>query len=119
MPINYNYDAQRFFEKYMFDMRSSGREEKVELYFGANFHERSMRTKPAGIPTMIVPGKRTSGIASPDWGTAMAQIPWYLYLYYGDKILLEDFYPNIKGWVEFIETIKVLGTVILDWCGSL
>ncbi len=119
LPMIYNYDAQRFFQKYMFDVRSSAREEKVELYFGRDFHDRSMVTKPIGIPTMIVPGKRTSGIASPDWGTAMVQIPWYLYLYYGDLALLKNFYSDMKVWVEYIEGIKEDGIIphgLGDWC---
>jgi alpha-L-rhamnosidase len=115
----YNYGAQHFFNKYMFDMRSSAREEKEELYFGESFHDRSIVTKPAGIPTMIVPGKRTSGVASPDWGTAMVQIPWYLYVYYGDRLILEDFYPDMKTWVEYIHELKEDGIVphgLGDWC---
>lgn len=118
-PMIYNYDAQRFFQKYMFDMRSSARTEQEELYFGYDFHDRSIVKKPRGVPTMIVPGKRTSGCASPDWGTAMVQIPWYLYLYYGDRILLEDFYPDMKFWVEYIEGIKEEGIIphgLGDWC---
>ena len=115
----YNFGIQQFLEKYVFDMRSSGREEKVELYFAESFHHRSMVTKPAGIPTMIVPGKRTSGTATPDWGTAMTQVPWYLYVYYGDRLLLEDFYPDMKVWVEYIEGIKEDGIIphgLGDWC---
>jgi alpha-L-rhamnosidase len=115
----YNYRAQRLFVKYMFDMRSSAREEKEELYFAESFHHRSMIMKPAGVPTMIVPGKRTSGVASPDWGTAIVQIPWYLYVYYGDRVILEDFYPDMKTWVEYIHGIKEDGIVphgLGDWC---
>jgi alpha-L-rhamnosidase len=118
-PMIYNYDAQRFFQKYMFDMRSSAREEKEELYFGESFNVRSMVKKPAGVPTMIVPGKRTSGCATPDWGTAMVQIPWYLYLYYGDRILLEDFYPDMELWVAYVEGMKEDGIIphgLGDWC---
>jgi alpha-L-rhamnosidase len=115
----YNYGAQHFFDKYMFDMRSSGREEKQELYFGKGFHDRSIVTKPAGIPTMIVPGKRTSGVASPDWGTAMVQIPWYLYVYYGDRGILEEFYQDMKTWVEYVHGIREDGIIphgLGDWC---
>jgi alpha-L-rhamnosidase len=60
----YNYDAQRFMTKYMFDMRSSARNEKKELHFGESFMDRSIFKKPKGVPTMIVPGKRTSGMAT-------------------------------------------------------
>ena len=114
-----NFDARLFLNKYLYDLRSSARETKKELYFGVNFHDRSVETKPAGIPTMIVPGKRTSGIASPDWGTAVVQIPWYLYLYYGDVSLLQEFYPDMKVWVDYISNKFPSGIVnhgLGDWC---
>jgi alpha-L-rhamnosidase len=103
----------------MLDMRSSGREEKRELYFGKNFLDRSIVMKPAGIPTMIVPGRRTSGVATPDWGTALVQIPWYLYLYYGDRMILEEFYGDMQTWVSYIHGIKEDGIIphgLGDWC---
>ncbi len=119
LPMIYNWDSERFFQKYMFDMRSSARLERKELYFGAHFLDRSIIKKPKGIPTMIVPGKRTSGIASPDWGTAMVQIPWILYVYYGDRVMLKSFYPDMKVWVDYIEGIKADGIIphgLGDWC---
>lgn len=115
----YNYDAQQFLRKYIYDMRSSGRQNKRELYFGEHFHDRSYKIKQKGIPTMIVPGKRTSGIASPDWGTAMTQLPWQLYLHYADTTILNDFYPDMKVWVEYIHNIKEDGLIkhgLGDWC---
>ena len=119
MSLIQNLDARLFLTKYLYDMRSSGRLEKEELYFGLNFQDRSIVTKPAGIPTMIVPGRRTSGIASPDWGTAAVQIPWLLYLYYGDINELREFYPDMKNWVEYISKKFPEGIVnhgLGDWC---
>ncbi len=115
----YNYNAQQFLRKYIFDMRSSARNTNKELYFGINFSDRSIIDKPFGIPTMIVPGKRTSGTASPDWGTAMTQLPWYLYLYYGDEILLQNFYPDMKVWTDYIQAKSEDGLIqhgLGDWC---
>lgn len=115
----YNYDAQRFISKYIYDMRSSARNTNPELYFGENFHDRSIIDKPKGVPTMIVPGKRTSGIASPDWGTAMTQLPWNLYRYYGEKIVLQNFYPDMKVWVDYIHAKNEDGIIthgLGDWC---
>lgn len=114
-----NYDARSFMTKYVFDMRSSGREEKEELYFAETFHHRSIRIKPAGITTMIVPGKRTSGMATADWGTAMVQVPWNLYLYYGDFRILEEYYEDMKVWVDYIHQKNVNGIIphgLGDWC---
>lgn len=115
----WNLNARLFLTKYLFDMRSSGRLEKKELYFGAGFNDRSIVVKPAGIPTMIVPGKRTSGIASPDWGTAAVQIPWILFRQYGDSDILHEFYPDMKIWVDYIAAKFPDGIVnhgLGDWC---
>ncbi len=114
-----NFDARLFLTKYMYDMRSSARNTKKELYFGESFQDRSVIPKPAGIPTMIVPGKRTSGIASPDWGTAAVQIPWQLYQKYGDINILREFYPDMKVWVDYISNKFPEGIVnhgLGDWC---
>lgn len=115
----HNFDARLFLTKYLYDIRSSARDSKMELYFGTDFHDRSKVTKPIGIPTMIVPGKRTSGIASPDWGTALVQIPWYLYHYYGDINILREFYPDMKTWVDYISG-KFPDHIVMhglgDWC---
>ncbi|WP_052670961.1 alpha-L-rhamnosidase [Draconibacterium sediminis] len=117
--LMYNYDAQQFMSKYVFDMRSSARNTNQELYFGNNFHDRSLIQKPKGIPTMIVPGKRTSGTASPDWGTAVAQVPWNLYKYYGDTLVLRNFYPDMKVWVDYVQNKNKNGIIfhgLGDWC---
>lgn len=37
------------------------------------------------------------------WGDAATIIPWTLYLFYGDKSLLEKQYKNMKKWVDFIK----------------
>lgn len=115
----HNLGAHKFLTKYAFDMRSSGRNEKKELYFGKGFHDRSIITKPKGITTMIAPGRRTSGTASPDWGTAVVQLPWYLYTYYGDKGVLEEFYKDMTTWVDYVGSKKENGLIVHglgDWC---
>ncbi|WP_147676357.1 alpha-L-rhamnosidase [Algibacter pacificus] len=115
----YNFDAQKFLTKYIFDMRSSGRKSQPELYFGRNFHDRSVIKKPIGITTMIAPGRRTSGVASPDWGTAIVQLPWYLYLHYADKDALKEFYPDMKTWVNYVHAKNENGIIthgLGDWC---
>lgn len=117
--LTQSFDARRFLTKYMFDMRSSARNTKKELYFGLNFHDRSVIPKPAGVPTMIVPGKRTSGIASPDWGTAVTQVPWELYLKYGDIGILREFNPDMKIWVDYISAKfpeYIVNHGLGDWC---
>jgi len=117
--LTQNFDARLFLTKYLHDMRSSARNTNKELYFGLSFHDRSVVPKPAGIPTMIVPGKRTSGIASPDWGTAATQLPWHIYQRYGNQEVLQEFYPDMKIWVDYIVAKFPDGIVnhgLGDWC---
>ncbi len=115
----HNFGAHDFLTKYTFDMRSSGINAQKELYFGKGFDDRSIITKPKGITTMIAPGKRTSGTASPDWGTAVVQLPWYIYTYYGDKGILEEFYEDMTTWVSYVGSKKENGLIthgLGDWC---
>lgn len=98
-----NFDVQNFWRKYLEDIRSSG----AAPIKNALFHERMNNTfyhadKPAGLPLMLAPGKRFCGVASPIWGSTSVQLPWYLYLYYGDVEVLGEYYGMMKQWVEHI-----------------
>ena len=58
--------------------------------------------------------------ADPAWGTAWIVIPWYLYLYYGDKQILKHNYSGIKKWVDFLSA-QAIDYIIPylkfgDWC---
>ncbi len=103
---NVNLDMNNFWEKYLNDIRSGASpNEKNTL-----FHERFNRTfffteKPSGLPYMIAPGKRLCGVASPDWGTALVQLPWWLYVYYGNSEVLKDYYPRMKQWTDYVSTL--------------
>lgn len=114
-----NFNARQFLIKYMYDMRSSARNVYKTEYFATHFLDRKIMLKPAGVPTMVVPGKRASGIASPDWGTAVTQIPWQLYLNYGDMDVLREFYPDMVIWVDYMAGLFPDGIVehgLGDWC---
>lgn len=103
---NVNLQMNNFWEKCLNDIRSGANpEEKNTL-----FHERSNSTfyfteKPSGLPYMIAPGKRLCGVASPDWGTTLVQLPWWLYVYYGNSEVLKDFYPRMKQWTDYVSTL--------------
>ena len=36
------------------------------------------------------------------WADAATVIPWTIYVFYGDRTLLEEAYPGMKAWVEWI-----------------
>ncbi|MCD8188881.1 MAG: glycoside hydrolase family 78 protein [Clostridiales bacterium] len=39
------------------------------------------------------------------WGDAACIIPWNLYLFYGDKSILEDQFESMKSWVDYIRRV--------------
>ncbi len=39
------------------------------------------------------------------WGDASCIIPWNLYLFYGDKSILEDQFESMKSWVDYIRRV--------------
>lgn len=93
-----NFDMEKFWRKYMDDIATSTLN---------------------GIPTMIAPGRRRCGEATPAWGSTAVQLPWYLYLYYGDTVTLEKHYPLMQRWVAHLESKATDGIVsygLGDWC---
>ena len=43
-----------------------------------------------------------SGQGTPAWGDAGVIVPWAVYLAYGDTRVLEENYPSMKAWVDYI-----------------
>ena len=78
----YNFDMIQIYEKFVKDM--------VET------------KKVYGNLQMVSPGKRCCGSTTPAWGTAMVKIPWYLYLYYNNKRILQVYYNEMKEWIEYL-----------------
>lgn len=115
----YQFDASTMWQKYIKDIQTTAESERPMLSFGENFMDRSVKVKQKGLPTMIAPGKRLSGAASPDWGSAIAFIPWDLYLHTGDTRPLENSYDSIKTWITHLETLEDSGIINVglgDWC---
>jgi alpha-L-rhamnosidase len=49
----------------------------------------------------------------------MVQIPWYIYMYYGDVSILNEFYSDMKNWVQYVHAKNVNGIIphgLGDWC---
>ncbi len=105
---NLNLQMNNFWRNYLEDIRSGAaiKEDKTL------FHERYNNTfyfagKQSGLPYMIAPGKRLCGVASPDWGTALVQLPWWLYVYYGNKEILKEYYPDMKQWTNYVSSLAL------------
>lgn len=86
MPTaTYLADTYAFYAKYLYDMK---REQAV----------RSGRV-PDVVPNFSV--ETTAAV----WGDAACIIPWNLYLFYGDKSILEEQYESMKSWVDYVGTV--------------
>lgn len=123
---NYNFDLNNFWMKYMADISSTS-----SVFLENTLHQMLYNTqfyfadKPSGIPFMISPGRRLCGVASPDWGTAVVQLPWYTYLYFGNEEPLQKYYKEMKQWVNHVESLSLSDTLptkhivpygLGDWC---
>ena len=115
----YRFDAAIMWNKYVRDIETSARISAPMLRFGKGFGERTMLVKKKGIPTMVAPGKRFIGEASPDWGSALPFIPWDVYVRTGDTRSLFEQYPSIKLWAEHLQELSTDGIIFSgmgDWC---
>ncbi len=52
---------------------------------------------PVVIPNVLGPDTSSAG-----WSDVSVIIPWTLYLTYGDTRILEEQYPSMKAWVEYV-----------------
>ena len=84
---SFNMDVASFFTKWMKDIAAD--------------------QKPGGevpdvIPDILNPQNATTAAPSAAWGDVAVITPWTMYLVYGDKGILENQYPSMKAWVEYI-----------------
>jgi alpha-L-rhamnosidase len=97
----HNFDMAAFYTKWIRDIKEAQKED-------------------GSLPN-VVPLYWTMGYpADPAWGTACIVIPWHLYLYYGDRRILEENYPVMKGWVDYLAA-ETKGHLVPhsdlgDWC---
>jgi alpha-L-rhamnosidase len=114
------FQMNNFWVKYLDDIRTTSDVSLTNTLFHKYYNNQFYTAdKAPGIPFMIAPGKRLCGVASPDWGTAVVQLPWHLYVYYGNKRILEDYYDMMSIWVRHIADTAVDGIVyegLSDWC---
>ena len=100
----YNYDVERFFEKWLEDMRIEQTED--------------------GAIQRIVPQHWNDEPSSAGWGDAVAVCPYQLYLSYGNKKILKKMYPSMCRYLSFMANLsskKYLWTGCVhhfgDWLG--
>lgn len=77
----FNYQGGSFFTKWLRDLKADQLED-------------------GGVP-FVIPNV-LEGASSSAWGDAAVICPWTVYMMYGDKRLLEEQYPSMKAWVDYI-----------------
>lgn len=79
---NFNMQLNRFWSKWMTDI-ADGQDS-------------------AGWVHDVSPAVVVGGPSKPGWGDACVIIPWMTWRYYGDSRILEEFYPVMKKWVDYM-----------------
>jgi len=81
----FNFDMALFYEKWLNDIQSTQRVQNGDIPY-------------------ISPRPFTDGAGTPAWSSAYHLIVWYMYLYYGDKNILDDHYESMRNYVDYLST---------------
>ncbi|VGO14014.1 hypothetical protein PDESU_02571 [Pontiella desulfatans] len=117
--INMNYAANNLWRKHVKDFKTVL---GVEKTVAQHYPEGQQPEKDPRSPPNIACGKRLCGQARPDWGMAVVLIPWFNWLYYGDQETVEDAWPMMTDYMEFLAETTVHNHLIKegyaygDWC---
>jgi alpha-L-rhamnosidase len=81
----FNFDVHNFFSKWLKDVAAD--------------------QQPNGMVPFVIPNVLgASAGGSTGWADVATIIPWNMWLAYGDRRVLEDQYPSMKAWVEYMHT---------------
>jgi alpha-L-rhamnosidase len=95
--LGWTGDAQVFFRTAAYNMQ-------VNNFFRKWMKDVAAEQLPNGSVTYVVPnlfGPEASG--STGWADVATIIPWNMYLVYGDKRIIEDQYPSMQAWVNYMQ----------------
>ncbi len=98
--LGWTGDAQVFCRTAAFNMN-------VAAFFTKWLKDVAADQKPGGEVPDVIPdvlNRQDATTASPSaaWGDVAVIVPWTMYLVYGDSKFLENQYPSMKAWVEYI-----------------
>ena len=80
----YNFDAAAFYAKWTRDFQDGQDPQTGMVYYTAPF--------------------RIYSGGGPAWSGACILFPWHVYLFYGDRRILEEGYPTMRRWLECLES---------------
>lgn len=94
--LGWTGDAQAFYNTAAYNMDVSGFFSKWLKDLSADQHVNG--SVPFVIPDVL--GKQDAGSAG--WGDVATIVPWQMFQTYGDKKIVEEQYPSMKKWVDYI-----------------
>lgn len=97
LSVMYNYDAYNLYAKWIDDIIDA--QNKITGFVP--------HTAPFG-----------GGGGGPAWGSAVAQVPWNVYMQYGDLTVLKKSREPIKKWIEYLISKSCKGLVVCEESGS-
>ncbi len=98
----FNYNVAPFFTKWLKDVSAD---------------QRPGGEIPVVVPDVLDRQGSPTASASAGWGDVGVIAPWTMYLVYGDRQLLENQYPGMKAWVDYIA--KKAGDAMIWKGGSI
>jgi alpha-L-rhamnosidase len=98
--LGWTGDAQAFSRTAAFNFN-------VGAFFTKWLKDVALDQKPGGevpdvIPDVLNRQDAKTAVPSAGWGDVAVIVPWTVFQVYGDKQLLENQYPSMKSWVEYI-----------------
>jgi len=84
---SFNFDTAAFYTKWLRDLALDQEDDGAV---------------PFVIPNVLSHETRKGAAASAGWADASLVVPWTVYQAYGDKRILEEQYPSMKAWVEYM-----------------
>ncbi|MGB7849227.1 MAG: family 78 glycoside hydrolase catalytic domain, partial [Candidatus Acidiferrum sp.] len=84
---SFNFETAGFYEKWLKDMTLDQQDDGAVPYV---------------IPNVLSHITRKGESASAGWADATVVVPWTVYQAFGDKRVLEEQYPSMKAWVEYM-----------------
>lgn len=83
----YNFNVAAFFTKWLKDL---------------SLDQKQDGAVPDVIPDVLNKQNALTAAPSAGWGDVAVITPWTMYQVYGDKEFLQNQYPSMKAWVEYI-----------------
>jgi alpha-L-rhamnosidase len=84
---SFNHDSAGFYTKWLKDLALDQEDDGAV---------------PFVIPNILSHETRKGAAASAGWADAAVVVPWTVYQSYGDKRILEEQYPSMRAWVEYM-----------------